>query len=247
MGYNFIGGLAKNMGVDKERGRSGHSNFGGPSTSSVSYDSKGSNKNSGGIASMTMEARPRRSSFGDTEAHGDFNSDGSQIEACENCEARMKALDNSELNPFYRISAAVAPAGLVKQVCLDLISFTLFVDPSSQGYLWKRSDKQKLLENWKRQWFVLDEAKLYFIKERASDAYSSFQVQTVCDLMLASVREDTDCDLPFCFRVSNANVDSIVVQAEGQRDYLQWLAGIKECDRKTSKLWSSGYSRPKVQ
>jgi Arf-GAP with coiled-coil, ANK repeat and PH domain-containing protein len=92
-----------------------------------------------------------------------------------------------------------------------------------QGYLWKRSDKQKLLENWKRQWFVLDETKLYFIKERPADGFCSFQVQTVCDLMLASVREVTDIDLPFCFRVSNANVDSIIVQAEGQRDYQHWL------------------------
>ena len=103
--------------------------------------------------------------------------------------------------------------------------------------MWKRSDKQKLIENWKRQWFVLDETKLYFIKERPADGYNTFQVQTVCDLMLASVREVTDIDLPFCFRVSNANVDSIVVQAEGQKEYQLWL---KELRNAIEKRLTSG-------
>lgn len=116
-----------------------------------------------------------------------------------------------------------------------------------QGYLWKRSDKQKLLENWKRQWFVLDETKLYFIKERPADGYNSFQVQTVCDLMLASVREVTDIDLPFCFRISNANVDSIIVQAEGQKDYQSWLQEFRNAiERRLTSGQAAMHTSPKI-
>jgi len=116
----------------------------------------------------------------------------------------------------------------------------------SQGYLWKRSDKQKLLENWKRQWFVLDETKLYFIKERPADGYSTFQVQTVCDLMLASVREVSDIDLPFCFRVSNANIDSIIVQAEGQKDYQHWLQEFRSAiERRLTSGQAAMHTSPK--
>jgi len=224
MGYNFIGGLAKNIGGDKER------NTRSSTTSSGFLSGGGLGM---GIASMTMEGRSgRRMSVGGEgglDGGADGYGDASQFDSCENCEARMKALDNTELNPFYRISAAVAPAGLVKQ-----------------GYLWKRSDKQKLLENWKRQWFVLDETKLYFIKERPADGYSSFQVQTVCDLMLASVRVVTDLDLPFCFRVSNANVDSIIVQAEGQKDYQSWLNEFRNAiERRLTSGQAAMHASPK--
>ena len=51
-------------------------------------------------------------------------------------------------------------------------------------------------------------------------------VQTVCDIMLASVRE-RKADMPFCFEIAFANVESTVVQAEGQRDYLCWIADLR--------------------
>ena len=63
----------------------------------------------------------------------------------------------------------------------------------------------------------------------------------VCDLMLASVREVKDIDLPFCFRVSNANIDSIIVQAEGQKDYQSWL---KEFRNDIERRLTIGSSHP---
>jgi hypothetical protein len=109
MGYNFIGGLAKNISGDRDRNRSGSNTPSGGFMSGSGL----------GIASMSMEGRGgRRMSVGGEGEGLDGHVDMSQLDSCENCEARMKALDNSELSPFYRISAAVAPAGLVKQVCI---------------------------------------------------------------------------------------------------------------------------------
>jgi hypothetical protein len=57
--------------------------------------------------------------------------------------------------------------------------------------------------------------------------------------MLASVREVKDIDLPFCFRVSNANIDSIIVQAEGQKDYQSWLKEFRNAIERRLTIGSS--------
>lgn len=126
-----------------------------------------------------------------------------------------------------------------------LRSLLIDVFACAQGYLWKRNDKQKLLEQWKRRWFVLDETKLYYIEEEGSHGKYHVQVypflrkyivlmlmyfycQTVCDIMLASVRErKTEYDMPFCFEIAFANVESTVVQAEGQKDFLLWISALR--------------------
>jgi len=130
--------------------------------------------------------------------------------SCEDCEVRMKALDNSELMQLYTLNAEEEPAGVVRQ-----------------GYLWKRNEKQKLIEHWKRRWFVLDETKLYHLVEEGNTD-GKYHVQTVCDLMLASVRElKCDSDMPFCFEIAFANVESTMVQAEGQKEYHLWITDLR--------------------
>lgn len=46
--------------------------------------------------------------------------------SCEDCEAKMKALDGSELWPFYVINAEEEPAGVIKQVLNDQIFMIVF-------------------------------------------------------------------------------------------------------------------------
>lgn len=122
MGYNFIGGLTKNIGGgDKDRDR--ERERGGGSVTPPGIIGAGI----GGIASMAMEGRSgRRMSVTSDQGGGEGSSSShadhaSQSDSTENCEARMKALDSSELGPFYHISAAVAPAGLVKQASSDIV------------------------------------------------------------------------------------------------------------------------------
>ena len=116
MGYNFIGGLTKNinsMNVVGDRDRGGRNG-------SVSSSTWGTSNNNSGLTAMTMESRGGggwRGSMSTSDGlDGTVMGDASQLDTCENCEARMKALDSTELSPFYYTSAAVAPAGLVKQV-----------------------------------------------------------------------------------------------------------------------------------
>jgi Arf-GAP with coiled-coil, ANK repeat and PH domain-containing protein len=46
--------------------------------------------------------------------------------------------------------------------------------------------------------------------------------------MLASVRErKTEYDMPFCFEIAFANVESTIVQAEGQKDFLLWISALR--------------------
>ena len=70
----------------------------------------------------------------------DANAAGTTVTAlCEECEARMKALDHSELVPFFNVRPDEEPAGAVKQ-----------------GYLWRRVSR-KVMDTWERRWFILDE------------------------------------------------------------------------------------------
>jgi hypothetical protein len=49
---------------------------------------------------------------------------------------------------------------------------------SSKGYLLERSGAKLLVQHtWSRDWFVLDDSKLYIIKEKERDNGSSLDVQ----------------------------------------------------------------------
>jgi hypothetical protein len=83
-----------------------------------------------------------------------------------------------------------------------------------------------MIEQWKRLWFVLDETKLFYVSDPLEDG--SYHAQTVCDLMLASVRErKNESELPFSFEIAFANYESTVVQAEGQKEYLSWITDLR--------------------
>jgi hypothetical protein len=46
-----------------------------------------------------------------------------------------------------------------------------------KGYLLERSAGKILQQTWSREWFVLDDSKLYKIKEREMETGSSLDVQ----------------------------------------------------------------------
>lgn len=124
---------------------------------------------------------------------------------CEECEARMKALDHSELVPFFNVRPDEEPAGVVKQ-----------------GYLWRRVAR-KVMDTWERHWFILDDSKLYFISE--SD--ESHRINVVCELMLANIRELKSYEVPFCFEIAFANFKTTIVQAEGLKEYAVWIQALR--------------------
>ena len=130
----------------------------------------------------------------------------SQVTAlCEECEARMKALDHSELLPFFSIRPDEQPAGAVKQ-----------------GFLWRRVSR-KVMDTWERRWFILDDSKLYFISEQDQ----SYRINVICELMLANIRELKSYEVPFCFEIAFANFKTTIVQAEGIKEYALWIQALR--------------------
>lgn len=154
-------------------------------------------------------------------------------------ESRMKALDKSRLEEQYILNDLEEFAGVVKQ-----------------GYILEKSGVNKLLQQqWTREWLVIDDTKLYFIKERDS-VTMPLEVHIVCDTMLASVRElkpDTqhaNTIQPFQFEITYANLRSYILQAEGPKEYSLWLEAIRSAIEKrlisgstSAPLQSSGSSK----
>jgi hypothetical protein len=90
----------------------------------------------------------------------------------------------------------------------------------------EKSPTAKLLQNyWSREWLVIDDTKLYFIREK--DHNAAIEVEVVCDTMLASVRELKNQEIPFSFELTFANVRKYTIQAEGPRAYAEWLGAIR--------------------
>ena len=60
--------------------------------------------------------------------------------------------------------------------------------------MWRRSDKQKMIENWKRVWVVLDETKLYLINDKSTHEQGSngIQIQVVIDLLFLYCLQSAD-------------------------------------------------------
>jgi hypothetical protein len=96
----------------------------------------------------------------------------------------------------------------------------------------ERSAGKILQQTWSREWFVLDDSKLYKIKEREMETGSSLDVQVVCETMLASIRELKSHEVPFTFEISYANKGSYTLQAEGHREYTAWVAAIRHAIEK---------------
>jgi hypothetical protein len=76
----------------------------------------------GGFAAAATKGSVSRRSSGEetglsiSASISGHNSSGNLVALCEECEARMKALDHSELIPFFTANADEEPAGLIKQV-----------------------------------------------------------------------------------------------------------------------------------
>eukprot|EP00596_Hydrurales_sp_CCMP1899_P000219 CAMPEP_0119036974 /NCGR_PEP_ID=MMETSP1177-20130426/5034_1 /TAXON_ID=2985 /ORGANISM="Ochromonas sp, Strain CCMP1899" /LENGTH=1026 /DNA_ID=CAMNT_0006997571 /DNA_START=226 /DNA_END=3306 /DNA_ORIENTATION=+ len=145
-----------------------------------------------------------------------------------NVEMRMKALDIHQLEPFYSPHSGQEYCGLIKQ-----------------GYLLERSAGKILQQTWSREWFVLDDSKLYKIKEREMETGSSLDVQVVCETMLASIRELKSHEVPFTFEISYANKGSYTLQAEGHREYTAWVAAIRHAIEK--RLMSDTFTNSQRQ
>lgn len=133
------------------------------------------------------------------------------VEAIEN---RMKALDRSELDSLFRINPMEAFAGVIKE-----------------GYILQKTFgklSQQII--WTRRWLIVDETKLYFVKE-GDTLNAPLEVHVLCDIMLASVRElktcTPDCPSPYCFEIAHANIKTYSFQAEGPRDYSSWVESIR--------------------
>src|SRR3546814_9835580 len=78
-----------------------------------------------------------------------------------------------------------------------------------------------MVQHWNRRWFMLTGSQLQYVSPESG-------VQTVCDVMLASVRDVSTPDLPFCFELSYANRRTYTLQAEGHKEFEMWTNGITQ-------------------
>lgn len=83
---------------------------------------------------------------------------------------------------------------------------------------------------WSRAWLVIDDTKLYFIRESGYTS-AALEVQVVADTMLASVRE-AKFEGPFVFEVAYANKSTFTLQTEGPREYSAWVDAIRSAIEK---------------
>jgi len=124
-------------------------------------------------------------------------------------EMRMKALDSSELSNLF------TPIAKDQHLSASIVK---------QGYVWTTSATGKKgagsANAWYRQWLVLDESKLYSVKEQPDVTPSSLETKVLCVCELASVR-DRSSDLPFSFEI-NSNRACFSMQAEGAKELLEW-------------------------
>jgi hypothetical protein len=185
-GANLIGGLKASS------KSSAHSSPDHPSASSGAAGSNGRNVPDSRRRATSILSTPHILSAPSTSSVDDSAAAlaaGRELLSCEDCEVRMKALDTSELSSLFTSNVEESPAGVIRQVCrlsCDLLCTSIIlISFAVQGYLWKRNDKQKLLEQWKRRWFVLDETKLYYIEEEGSHGKHHIQVlnnRFVCEV-----------------------------------------------------------------
>jgi hypothetical protein len=112
-----------------------------------------------------------------------------------------------------------------------------------------------MISTWERRWFVLDDAKLYYVSEQDQDEGHKIHVsehtvicvdvsivwvlvvhhncflfyfaQVVCELVLANVRELKAYEIPFCFEIAFANFRTTLVQAEGPKEYAMWIHALR--------------------
>ncbi len=85
---------------------------------------------------------------------------------------------------------------------------------------------------------MLDNSKLYIIKAPERNGLST-EVQVLCDLMLASVRDNaksSGVECPYTFEVAYANVKTYTFLSEGPKDQFSWISSIRSCIEKRLTL-----------
>lgn len=158
------------------------------------------------------------------------NSVNEQAYSVVDTEIRMKSLDKSELYSYYNENVND--------------NFSNASSIIKQGFVLERNIPfgkvlQLIPATWSRRWLVLDETKLYFVKEGESLS-DPLEIQPLCDIILSSVRElsvsnvaqkhstSNVVELPFCFEIVYANMKNFTIQAEGLKDYQSWISCIRQ-------------------
>lgn len=130
-------------------------------------------------------------------------------------EMRMKALDLCELEYYYIYNPLEAFSGVIKQ-----------------GYILEKTTTKLMQQvSWVRRWLVLDETKLYLIKE-GNSLSSPLEVQIVCDVILSTVKELKHAEVPYVFEIVYGNIKAFTFQAEGAKDYNLWIDAIRDAIEK---------------
>ena len=86
-------------------------------------------------------------------------------------------------------------------------------------YLKGKIIKGVVEKGWRREWLVLDESKLYLVRE-------GFEMELLVNLEVCSVR-DKSRDYSFCLEIANANKSTISLIFEGNTAFVDWHAKLK--------------------
>lgn len=207
--------------VEDSGSGSGRSSFsrlwGGGGNSSASSSS--SSVNSGSAGNFGSRGQGLR----ETQRRGSGSKQGSSASSANDSsatawpslaevESRMKALDMSELEALY------SPLQRDHFLSAHIVK---------QGFVWCRSSGKMLqASSWNRHWIVLDDSKLYVVKEVELAAPTALETKLLTEMLLASIK-DLSSQMSFAFEVSYANLKTITVQAEGGREYAAWMEALK--------------------
>ena len=121
-------------------------------------------------------------------------------------EQRMKALElPSEFDAIYS----------------SLSRFEFFSqNVRRQGFVFFLKGKiAKGTQGWRREWLVLDETKLYLVRE-------GFEMELLVNLEVCSVR-DRSREYSFCLEIANANKSTVSLIFEGRTSFVEWLAALR--------------------
>jgi len=75
------------------------------------------------------------------------------------------------------------------------------------------------LGSWRREWLVLDDTKLYLVRE-------GFEMELLVNLEVCSVR-DRHADYSFCIEIANANKSNLSLLFEGHSELTDWLSCLR--------------------
>jgi hypothetical protein len=209
---NMMGTISKIGAMGVAMGANWITNFkrGSDASSKKSYPSTPSSNN----LSISSDSNPADSSAAVPFPSPTISNSNQSSCYVEDTEMRMKVLDKSELEPFYTRNINESFPNVIKQ-----------------GYVLEKGTGKLLQTVWNRRWLVLDDAKLIMVKE-GYDMHEPLGIQVLCEIILASVREVRNPELPYCFELAYANMKTYTFQAEGPKEYHQWIDAIRSAIEK---------------